>query len=91
MSPDFLERLTIDKTRQGAKSGRSRHSGTVLVAAVVIIAGIVFFLFSGRVTTIEATSISQFYPTQSFTLLNASGYVVAQRKAAVASKTTGRL
>jgi RND family efflux transporter MFP subunit len=43
------------------------------------------------VTTIEATSISQVYATQSFTLLNASGYVVAQRKAAVASKTTGRL
>jgi RND family efflux transporter MFP subunit len=31
------------------------------------------------------------YPSQSFTLLNASGYVVAQRKAAVASKATGRL
>ena len=31
------------------------------------------------------------YPSQTFTLLNASGYVVAQRKAAVASKLTGRL
>jgi RND family efflux transporter MFP subunit len=31
------------------------------------------------------------YPSQGFTLLNASGYVVAQRKAAVASKVTGRL
>src|SRR6185369_6464331 len=30
-------------------------------------------------------------PSHSFTLLNASGYVVAQRKAAVASKITGRL
>jgi RND family efflux transporter MFP subunit len=35
--------------------------------------------------------VSQAYPTQTFTLLNASGYVVAQRKAAVASKMTGRL
>jgi RND family efflux transporter MFP subunit len=40
---------------------------------------------------VETTIVSQVYPTQSFTLLNASGYVVAQRKAAVASKTTGRL
>jgi RND family efflux transporter MFP subunit len=32
-----------------------------------------------------------FYPSQSFTLLNASGYVVAQRKASVAPKTTGSL
>jgi HlyD family secretion protein len=31
------------------------------------------------------------YPSQSYTVLNATGYVVAQRKAAVASKATGRL
>jgi multidrug resistance efflux pump len=31
------------------------------------------------------------FPSQTFTELNASGYVVAQRKAAVASKVTGRL
>ena len=35
--------------------------------------------------------VSQTYPSQSFTLLNASGYVVAQRKAAVASKITAQL
>jgi len=35
--------------------------------------------------------VTQMFPTQSFTLLNASGYVVAQRKASVAAKTTGRL
>jgi len=91
MSPDSLDRLTIDKTRQTVKSGRSRHTRTVLIAVAVIIAGVSFYLIRGRVITIEATSISQVYATQSFTLLNASGYVVAQRKAAVASKTTGRL
>ncbi len=36
-------------------------------------------------------TVSQTYPSQSLSLLNASGYVVAQRKAAVASKVTGRL
>ncbi|MFH1021183.1 MAG: efflux RND transporter periplasmic adaptor subunit, partial [Pseudomonadota bacterium] len=41
--------------------------------------------------TIEIVSVQQTYPSQGFTLLNASGYVVAQRKAAVASKATGRL
>ena len=35
--------------------------------------------------------MSRAYPSQEFTLLNATGYVVAQRKAAVASKATGRL
>jgi RND family efflux transporter MFP subunit len=40
---------------------------------------------------VETATVSQVYPSQSFTLLNASGYVVAQRKSAVAAKTTGRL
>ncbi len=34
---------------------------------------------------------SRLYPAQAYTVLNASGYVVAQRKAAVSSKSTGRL
>jgi multidrug efflux pump subunit AcrA (membrane-fusion protein) len=40
---------------------------------------------------VEASTVSRVYPSQSFSLLNASGYAVAQRKAAVASKVTGRL
>jgi multidrug efflux pump subunit AcrA (membrane-fusion protein) len=36
-------------------------------------------------------TVSQVYPSQILSQLNASGYVVAQRKAAVASKITGRL
>jgi RND family efflux transporter MFP subunit len=40
---------------------------------------------------VEVTSVSRVYPSLGFTVLNASGYVVAQRKAAVAAKTTGRL
>jgi RND family efflux transporter MFP subunit len=91
MSADTLDRLTIDKTRQSTKSGRGRHTRAILVAVAVAITGIAILLIRGRTTTIEATSVSQVYPTQSFTLLNASGYVVAQRKAAVAAKTTGRL
>jgi len=91
MSADSLDRLTIDKSRQTVKSGRGRYTRTIWAVVVLVIAGIGLYLYRGRVTTIEATSVSQVYPTQSFTLLNASGYVVAQRKAAVASKNTGRL
>ncbi|MEW6327643.1 MAG: efflux RND transporter periplasmic adaptor subunit [Thermodesulfobacteriota bacterium] len=40
---------------------------------------------------VAPANVTQIYPSQTFTLLNASGYVVAQRKAAVASKVTGRL
>ena len=37
------------------------------------------------------TPIVTVYPSQQYVVLNASGYVVAQRKAAIASKATGRL
>jgi HlyD family secretion protein len=40
---------------------------------------------------VTVTVVSRLYPAQAFTVLNASGYVVAQRKAAVSSKSTGRL
>ncbi|HPJ96236.1 MAG TPA: efflux RND transporter periplasmic adaptor subunit [Syntrophales bacterium] len=41
--------------------------------------------------SVDVATVSRVYPTQTYSLLNASGYVVAQRKAAVASKVTGRL
>jgi RND family efflux transporter MFP subunit len=40
---------------------------------------------------VETATAAPVYPAQAYTLLNATGYVVAQRKAAVASKATGRL
>ncbi len=40
---------------------------------------------------VQVATVSQVYPSQTFTLLNASGYVVAQRKAAISSKITGRI
>jgi RND family efflux transporter MFP subunit len=40
---------------------------------------------------VTAAVVSRVYPSQAYTQLNASGYVVAQRKAAVSSKSTGRL
>ena len=40
---------------------------------------------------IRAIKVSVTFPSRALTILNASGYVVAQRKAAVSSKATGRL
>jgi RND family efflux transporter MFP subunit len=42
-------------------------------------------------TKVDTVTVSLVYPAQTFTLLNASGYVVPQRKAAVAAKVTGRI
>lgn len=48
-------------------------------------------LYLTRPVAVETTTVSLLHPSQTFTLLNASGYVVAQRKAAVAAQSTGRL
>ncbi|SAL25651.1 RND family efflux transporter MFP subunit [Caballeronia arvi] len=40
---------------------------------------------------VETATVTSVYPSQSYTLLNATGYVVPQRKAAVASKGQGRV
>jgi RND family efflux transporter MFP subunit len=90
MSADSLNNLSIDRTvkiNKPAKGKRYVYAGLAAVALVVVI----YMLFTGRTVAIETASVSQVYPAQSFTLLNASGYVVAQRKASVAAKTTGRL
>ena len=91
MSPESLDNLTISKSVRSKSVKRTGRLKVIIISLVIlaVIAG-VYLLRSGAVT-IETTTVSQIYPTQSFTLLNASGYVVAQRKAAVASKTTGRL
>jgi RND family efflux transporter MFP subunit len=91
MSPESLDRLTIDKSRLATSKNRGWRLRVILIAAAVAAAIAAILFLRARPITIETTSVNLVYPTQSFTLLNASGYVVAQRKAAVASKTTGRL
>jgi RND family efflux transporter MFP subunit len=63
----------------------------VLVAAVL--AAVYFFVIrgSGREREVDLTTATMTSPSASNAVLTASGYVVAQVKAAVASKGTGRL
>ena len=62
-----------------------------LVAATLVIAAGVYYRLAAAPSEVETVTVTMAYPSQSFTVLNATGYVVAQRKAAVASKATGRL
>lgn len=88
----ILDTLKIDKARI-APAARGAVSKKYVWIAVSISLMILVVLLSvrNRGVSVETTTVTQVYPTQSFTLLNASGYLVAQRKAAVASKITGRL
>ena len=45
----------------------------------------------GAAPEVETVAVARTFPSQSLAVLNATGYVVAQRKAAVSSKATGRL
>lgn len=60
------------------------------LALLVAIAGFIYWRSTAPLA-VELHSVGTAYPSQAYTLLNATGYVVAQRKAAVASKATGRL
>lgn len=90
MSLESIGKLKIDKTNFQRSSG-SRKRWIIIAAALLAVIIAAAWGFERRGVVIETATVSQIYPTQAFTLLNASGYVVAQRKAAVASKMTGRL
>lgn len=92
MSSDALSKLTIDKTQHRQTPWSKPGMRPVMIAGgILILFAALVFAIRGRAVSIETTSVTMVFPTQSFTRLNASGYVVAQRRAAVASKITGRL
>ena len=91
-----LASLRIDRSSQGgnlpAKSKAKRKIVIGLLVISVLAAAIVFLkdVFDPGVEVQLATA-ALISPSQSNSVLTASGYVVARRKAAVASKGTGRL
>jgi RND family efflux transporter MFP subunit len=93
MPGEDLSKLKIDKSVQTFRPARRRRFIYLLgVILFVILAG--FLYLSGLIrpaVSVEVATVTQIYPSQTFSQLSASGYVVAQRKAAVASKVTGRL
>ena len=88
MPEPAISRLKIDRNAPLKRSSRRRW-WPVLVALLIV--GGIFFLRSNRDISVETISVTTAYPYQAVTDLNATGYVVAQRKAAVATKATGRL
>ena len=93
MVQEDLSKLKIDKTKAVIKPARRRKWTRWTVAAFVLIIAVALYFFGvfSPSVGVRAVSVTKMYPSQTFTLLNASGYVVAQRKSAVASKVTGRL
>ncbi len=92
-----LASLRIDRSSQGV-AGKSRKSRglrkfTLWAVVVAVLAGVFFFLkdFLDPPIEVQLTTATLTSPAQANAVLTASGYVVARRKAAVASKGTGTL
>lgn len=90
-NPD-LSKLSINRTAARAPRASRRLWPWAVGVALLVAAAVLGFSggLSGPVT-VQTAAVTTAYPSQAVTALNATGYVVAQRKAAVASKATGRL
>ena len=89
MAVNDLGKLKID--RGAAAPRRRRRIRWWMVVLVVVVIGGAFVALAPHPVTVQTASVLTRYPAQQVTVLTASGYVVAQRKAAVATKGTGRL
>jgi RND family efflux transporter MFP subunit len=87
---DTLANLTIDRERLTPK--RRRPRGWMVAAIVVAVLAGAGTIMRGRApATVETAKVIQAWPSSAVSDLTATGYVVPQKKAAIASKATGRL
>lgn len=70
---------------------RRRRARWPWVLGALVLLGGAALLMAPRTVEVQASSVMQAYPSARFAQLTASGYVVAQRRASVASKATGRV
>lgn len=88
-SVSALSQLRIDRGASGAAPQRRRWWPVALAALSVL--GAVGWWLAPKPVVVQTAAVVSSTPSQQFVQLTASGYVVAQRRAAVASKATGRL
>lgn len=90
-----LSSLQIDRERTPPNGALRRRRGGrlkyLIIALAVIAIAVLAAILLAPPTEVQVTSVTTMYSSDLSRVLVASGYVVAQRKAAVASKGTGRL
>lgn len=90
-----LSKLKIQREEGSSRSPAPRRMRTIILVGIAIAAVAILVValqnsFSPAVE-VDVATVMYIYPSQANAVLTASGYVVAQRKAAIASKATGRL
>ncbi len=90
-----LSRLRIERSDEAFTGGGRRGPKRVFWAAtLLVLAALTWGLYYFAALTprsVRVVTVVRISATEASVVLNASGYVVAQRRAAVASKGTGRL
>jgi HlyD family secretion protein len=86
-----LNQLKIDRSALGAPKHSPWRRRIIWLAVVAVVVIGMMVMGGNRPATVNTVSVVSVWPSQPITVLNATGYVAAQRKAAVASKGTGRL
>ncbi|HMK37005.1 MAG TPA: efflux RND transporter periplasmic adaptor subunit [Desulfomonilaceae bacterium] len=91
-----LSKLKIEADLRASSTTAKRKKRLIflialLFGAVVLLAYLAQSGFLTSPADVQTTKVSRMFASRALTNLNASGYVVAQRKAAVSSKATGRL
>ena len=88
-----LDKLKISRTSPAAsvRRGRRRWPWALGGIALVAVAGGYSSGRLGGAVAVETAAVVTAYPSSALAQLNATGYVVAQRKASLSSKATGRL
>lgn len=90
MNQDALETLRLH--RNAPVPPRNPWPRRLLIGvAALALAGGVIFIQARKPLEVETARVTTAWPSQGLTLLNATGYVVADTKASVASKGTGRI
>ena len=90
-APPDLSALRIDRELAPIRRRRRRKWIGLAIVLVLVAAAGAWYAAQPRAQVVAMTPIITTYPSQQYVVLNATGYVVAQRKAAISSKATGRL
>lgn len=93
MTAQDLSRLQIDRSAKSFAPRKRARWIKWAIGAGLVTAALAFAAFRSATApvTVDVATVTSAFPSQAFTVLNATGRVVAWRKAAISTKATGRL